>query len=110
MRTMQAVEPTTVFPARASILTSLLLLLAAVPAVKNETLAPFVGTVRVSVLAKAPEAPVRNPTAPPPAADTLESLMPTAGGMAPAELVMRIRHGDGAHVTNRAAALVLLLI
>src|SRR5256885_4758269 len=110
MRTMHGVAPTTVFPARASILTSPLLLLAAVPAVKNGMVVPFVGTARVSVLATAPEVPVRNPTAPPPAADTLEILMLTAGGAAPAELVMPIRQGDGAQVRNCAAALVLLLI
>ena len=89
---MHRVEPTSVVPTRASILTSPLLLLAALPAVKNETLAPFVGTVRVSVAVERSRGAGRNLTAPPPAAEALESL---TLAVSPVER-RRIGHADSA--------------
>jgi hypothetical protein len=112
MRTMTLAAPTMVLPTRASILTSPSLVLGwpNLPAVKNETLVPFTGSVSVSVGANAPVVPLRNPTEPPFAADVLESLTDAFGPAAPAGLVTRIRHGDGAHETNCALGFVLLLI
>ena len=109
---MTLAAPTMVLPTRASILTSPSLVLGwpNLPAVKNETLVPFTGSVSVSVGANAPVVPLRNPTEPPFAADVLESLTDAFGPAAPAGLVTRIRHGDGAHETNCALGFVLLLI
>src|SRR5215510_9426051 len=106
-------EPTNEFPRRASILTSPLLVLGLPkrPATKNGTDVPLLGTLRVNVLEKAPVVPFRKTTSPPFAADTLDSLifMPCEEE-APEGLVIRIRHGEGTHDTNRARVLVLLLI
>src|SRR5262249_23344693 len=112
MRTMTGTEPTSVVPTRASILTSPLSVLGCpnFPAVKNGTVVPLVGTVSVRVLANVPVVPLRNPTAPPFAADTPAILTLTVGVLVPAGLDTRIRHGDGDHVTNRASGAMLLLI
>src|SRR5262249_35230555 len=67
-------------------------------------------TVRMRVLANAPVVPLRNPTAPPFAADTPAIFTLTVGALVPEGLVTRIRHGDGDHVTNRASGVMLLLI
>src|SRR5262249_17734667 len=112
MRTISSADPTSVFPTRASILTSPLLVLGwpNLPAVKNGTVVPLVGTVIVRVLANAPVMPLRNPTAPPFAADTPAIFTLTVGALVPEGLVTRIRHGDGDHVTNSASGVMLLLI
>src|SRR5262245_28127120 len=112
MRTISSADPTSVFPTRASILTSPLLVLGwpNLPAVKNGTVVPLVGTVIVRVLANAPVVPLRNPTAPPFAADTPAIFTLTVGALVPEGLLTRIRHGDGDHVTNRASGAVLLLV
>src|SRR5215510_2972313 len=98
--------------ARASIVTSPTFVLGCpnLPARKNGTVTPFVGTCRERVDENAPVVPLRNTTAPPPLAETLER--PTLTGVAtiPDGLVTRIRQGDGAQPTNRASAPVLLLI
>jgi hypothetical protein len=54
--------------------------------------------------------PLRNTTTPPVAVDLPVMVTLTMDEGAPDGLVMRIRHGDGAHATKRALALVLLLI
>src|SRR5262245_50281396 len=112
MRTISSADPTSVFPTRASILTSPLLVLGwpNLPAVKNGTVVPSVGTVSVSVFANAPVVPLRKPIAPPLAADTPAIVTLTVAALAPKGLLTRIRHGDGAHVTNRAPGVMLLLI
>src|SRR5262245_2821684 len=112
MRTIRATEPTSVLPARASIFTSPLLTLGFpnLPATKNDTEVPLVGTDRVRLLANDPVAPFLNTTVPPPAAEAPVSFTLTLGEVAPDGLVTRIRHGDGAHVTKRASGLALLLI
>jgi hypothetical protein len=71
---------------------------------------PFFGTARAILLEKAPVVPVRKTTTPPVVVDTPEIFTLTVGGRMPVGSVTRIRQGDGAHPTNRALALVLLLI
>src|SRR5262249_6085274 len=112
MRTITFTEPTSVVPFRASMATSLMLELGLpnFPATKNGTDVPLVGTLIVSVSEKAPVAPLRNPTTPPFEADVAESLMLTVDALTPDGLDTRIRHGEGAHATNRDVALELLLI
>src|SRR5882762_2775420 len=112
IRTITATEPTNVVPLRASIFTSALLTLGRpnLPATKNGTEAPVIGTGSVRLLEKAPVAPLRNTTAPPPAVDAPVSCTFVVGEVAPDGSVTRIRHGDGAHETNRALRLALLLI
>src|SRR6266576_256346 len=95
--TISLTPPTNVVPLRASILTSPLFTLARLPAAKNETDAPVIGTGSVRLLEKAPVVPRRNTTAPPPAADTLVICTFVVGEVAPDGSVTRIRHGDGAH-------------
>jgi hypothetical protein len=68
------------------------------------------GTFNEMLVEKAPVVPLRNRTTPPPATDLPVMTTLTVGVVAPDGLVMRILHGDGAHVTKRALALVLLLI
>ena len=70
----------------------------------------MVGTCSVRLLENAPVVPVWKRIAPPPAADVAVIPMLTVGVETPDGLVTRIRHGEGAHMTNRAAGLALLLI
>src|ERR1700730_504208 len=104
IRTITLTEPTNVAPLRASILTSPLLTLGRpnLPATKNGTEAPAIGTGSVRLLQKASLVPLRNTTAPPPAADVLVICTFVVGEVAPDGSVTRIRHGDGVHETNRA--------
>src|SRR5688500_3266892 len=112
MRTIRVVEPTRVFPRRASILTSPLFVLGRpnLPATKKGTDAPFVGTFKARLGVKAPIFPRRNTTDPAVAADTLVSRRLTVGVVTPDGFVTRIRQGEGAHVTKRASAFELLFI
>jgi hypothetical protein len=80
------------------------------PARKNGTEAPFLGTGSVRLLENAPEVPARKATSPPVAVDTPVIFTLTVGVTMPVVSVTRIRHGDGAHETNPALGLVLLLI
>jgi hypothetical protein len=80
------------------------------PATKNGTEAPLIGTVTVTLGENAPVVPVRNTTAPALAADTPVIVTLTVGEVAPDGLVTRIRHGDGAQETKRAPGNALLLI
>src|SRR5262249_55842603 len=98
--------------ARASMLTSPGFVLACpnLPATKNFTLVPSLGTSKASVDENTPVVPLRNTRVPPPAAETLESPTLMVGVNTPAGLITRMRHGDGVQPTNRASALVLLLI
>ena len=109
---MAGTEPTSVLPARASIVTSPLLVLGRPnrPATRNGTEVPFTGTGTVIELAKAPVAPRRKTTAPALAAEALVIRTLTVEPVAPAGLVIRMRHGEGAQVRKRAAGLALLLI
>src|SRR6266481_280865 len=111
-RTMIGTEPTTVLPCDAWMVTSPLLTLGRpnLPATKNGTAAPLVGSARVSELANAPVVPLRNTTAPPPAADLPVTCTFTLGPAAPEALVTRIWQGDGNHDTNRDRGSALLLI
>jgi hypothetical protein len=61
-------------------------------------------------LENAPVVFLRNTTAPPAAAELPAIRTLTLGEVAPDGLVMRMRHGEGAHETNRAVGLMLLLI
>src|SRR5258705_13569211 len=72
IRTIAATEPTRAAPLRAWIVTSPLLTLGFpnLPAAKNGTVVPLVGTGRVTLLENGPVVPLRNTTTPPPAADT----------------------------------------
>src|SRR4029434_6274809 len=94
MRTMIATEATRVVPLRASIVTSPLLTLGCpnLPATKNGTEAPLVGTCSVRLLENAPVVPLRKRIAPPPA-DVAVIPMLTVGVETPDGLVTRIRHG-----------------
>src|SRR5882724_3532086 len=112
MRTISGTEPTIAVPTFASSFTSPLLTLALpnLPATKNATDDPFVGTCNVTLGEKAPVVLLRSMIAPPPAVDSPVSWTVTVGPAAPVGFVTRTRHGDGAHVMNRAFALTLLLI
>jgi hypothetical protein len=80
------------------------------PATKNWTEPPPAGTDSVRLVENDPVVPLRNTIAPPPAADLPVRTTLTEGVRMPDGLVTRIRHGEGAHATKRAPALVLLLI
>jgi hypothetical protein len=80
------------------------------PATKNGTEAPFLGTGSVRLFENAPVVPARKTTTPPVADDTPVRFTLTLGETMPDGSVTRIRHGDGAHETNAAPGLVLLLI
>src|ERR1700716_2729203 len=111
-RTIAATEPTRAAPLRAWIVTSPLPALGFpnLPAAKNGTVVPLVGTGRVTLLENTTVVPLRNTTTPPPAADTAVIFRLTVGDGAPAGLVTRVRQGDGAQGTKRAVGLALLLI
>jgi hypothetical protein len=80
------------------------------PATKKFTEAPLVGTGKVRLSENAPVVLARNTTAPPLAVDLPVIFTLTVGDVAPAGLVTRILHGDGAHETKRALGSMLLLI
>src|SRR5215203_1999612 len=111
-RTITGTEPTSVVPVRASIVTSPLLMLGRPnrPATKNDTEAPLIGTARVKLFPNAPVVPERKTTTPPVVVDLPVICTLTVGEVAPDGLVTRIRQGEGAHETNRAPGLTLLLI
>ncbi|PYS71517.1 MAG: hypothetical protein DMF69_10105 [Acidobacteria bacterium] len=112
-RTIIFTEPTSVAPTRASILTSLSLVLGCpnFPATKKGTEIPVMGTDRDKVGENSPVVPLRNTTAPPLAPpETKESRTVTIGEVAPLGFVTRIRHGEGAQETNWARGFALLLI
>src|SRR5262249_14670083 len=112
IRTMTWTDPTVVLPSLAWIVTSLMLVLGLPkrPATANGTGVPSVGTASAMLLANAPAAPLRKPTAPALAAAVDVICRLTVGPAAPLASVTRTAHGDGAHVTKRAAASRLLLI
>jgi hypothetical protein len=80
------------------------------PATKNGTEAPVMGTGSVRLFENAPVVPLRKTTAPPVVVDLPVMMRLTVGEVAPAGLVTRTRHGEGAHVTKRAEGLTLLFI
>src|SRR5262249_4383586 len=112
IRTITRIEPTSVVPARASSVTSPLLLLGRpnLPATKNGTDVPLLGTGRVTALENAPVVSLRNTISPPPDAGLPVIRTLRVGEVAPEGLVIRIRHGQGAHGRTLAVGLVLLLI
>ena len=100
-------------PARASILTSPLLTLGRpnLPATKNGTEVPLIGTgtcQTVGERSRCAAAEHDRASHSPPMLPVICTL--TVGEVAPDGLVTRIRHGDGAHETNRALGFTLLLI
>src|SRR5262245_19681080 len=107
---MTGTEVTTMAPRLTSIEMSRSLALGCpnLPAVKKVTDVPLVGTLRVREFERAPVVPVRNTTAPPPAADLPEMVRLTEGPVVPEGSVIRTRHGDGAQDRYLALALELL--
>jgi hypothetical protein len=87
----------------------LLLGLPNLPAAKNGTVVPLLGTAKVTVFEKGPAAVLLKTTAPAFAAELAVTLTLTTGA-APVGSETRIRQVDGAHVRNLASLLALLLI
>ena len=109
--TITVTEPIGVLPTTASSRTSPLFVLGRpnLPATRNGTETPVIGTDTVRLLENAPEVPLWNTTAPPPGAELPLIWTLTMLEGAPVGFVIRIRQGEGAQVTNRAAPFALLL-